>query len=84
MGSLVVSLWTLTLGATYPLTHQFRGGDGSVLQEYPRLPTDLLFDSNAIIDRLENASGRQLEADGDGESQQPLDGSAGCPARTGA
>ena len=34
-------LWKLHSGATYPLTHKFRGGDGSALQEYTRLANDL-------------------------------------------
>jgi hypothetical protein len=69
------NLWTLHSGATYALTHQFRGGDGSALQQYTRLANDLLFNPEATIDRVEAAYERQLEANGDGEDQQSLDGS---------
>jgi hypothetical protein len=67
------NLWVLHSGATYALTHQFRGGDGSALQEYTRLANDLLFNPEATIDRVETAYERQLEADG--EDQQSLNGS---------
>jgi hypothetical protein len=69
------NLWILHSGATYALTHQFRGGDGSALQEYTRLANDLLFNPEATIDRVETAYERELEVDG--EDQQLLDGSAG-------
>jgi hypothetical protein len=67
------NLWTLHSGATYALTHQFRGGDGSALQQYTRLANDLLFNPEATIQRVEAAYERQLEADSEG--QQSLDGS---------
>jgi hypothetical protein len=41
------------------------------------LANDLLFNPEATIDRVEAAYERQLEADGDGEAQQSLGGSAG-------
>jgi len=71
------NLWVLHSGATYALTHQFRGGDGSSLQEYTRLANDLLFNPEATIDRVEAAYERQLEENRDGEGQQSLDASAG-------
>jgi hypothetical protein len=67
------TLWVLHSGATYALTHQFRGGDGSALQQYTRLANDLLFNPEATIDRVEAAYERELE--GDTEGQQSLDGS---------
>ncbi len=66
-------LWTLHSGATYALTHQFRGGDGSALQEYTRLANDLLFNPEATIDRVEAAYERETEVDS--EDQQSLNGS---------
>jgi hypothetical protein len=71
------NLWVLHSGATYALTHQFRGGDWSALQEYTRLANDLLFNPEATTDCVEAAYERQLEANGDGEAQQSLEGSAG-------
>ncbi len=69
------NLWVLHSGTTYALTHQFRGGDGSALQEYTRLANDLLFNPEVTIDRVETAHERETEVDS--EDQQSLNESAG-------
>jgi hypothetical protein len=66
----VIDLWTLHSGATYALTHFFRGKEGSALQRYTRLANDLLFNPEASIERVTQAYERQLDADRDGDSDQ--------------
>ena len=66
----VIDLWTLHSGATYALTHFFRGKEGSALQRYTRLANDLLFNPEASIERVTQAYERQLEADRDRDDDQ--------------
>ncbi len=54
--------WTLHSGATYALTHHFTGREGSAFDGYVRLANDLLFNTEAILERVE----REREPD-DGE-----------------
>ncbi len=39
----LIDLWTLHSGATYALTHFFRGGEGGSLDGYVRTANDILF-----------------------------------------
>jgi hypothetical protein len=65
-----IDLWTLHSGATYALTHFFRGKEGSALQRYTRLANDLLFNPDASVERVTDAYEQQLETDRDGDSEQ--------------
>jgi hypothetical protein len=65
-----LDLWTLHSGATYALTHFFRGKEGSALQRYTRLANDLLFNPEASVERVTDAYEQQLAADRDGDSEQ--------------
>jgi len=65
----VIDLWTLHSGATYALTHFFRGKEGSALQRYTRLTNDLLFNPEASIERVTQAYERQLDTDRDGDQR---------------
>jgi len=60
-----IDLWTLHSGATYALTHFFRGKEGTSLQQYVRLANDLLFNPEASIERVETSYEQQLETDED-------------------
>ena len=66
----VIDLWTLHSGATYALTHFFRGKEGSALQRYTRLANDLLFNPEASIEQVTQAYERQIDADRDGDDGQ--------------
>jgi hypothetical protein len=64
-----IDLWTLHSGATYALTHFFRGKEGTSLQQYVRLANDLLFNPEASIERVETSYEQQLEDDRDDEQR---------------
>jgi hypothetical protein len=59
-----VDLWTLHSGATYALTHHFRGREGSALDEYVRTANDILFNPDGTLERAERAYERQVESEG--------------------
>ncbi len=69
-----VDLWALHSGATYALTHQFRGREGTTLDRYVRAANDLLFNPEQSIDRIIEAYERQQTAPSD------TDPGAGPPA----
>ena len=70
-------MWTLHSGATYALTHFFRGKEGSALQQYTRLANDILFNPEATIDRVEHAYEQQVEEETDEDGQRSLEGASG-------
>lgn len=60
-------LWTLHSGATYALTHHFRGREGSSLDRYVRQANDLLFNPEEALARVERAHDTRADPDaGDG------------------
>jgi hypothetical protein len=65
-------MWTLHSGATYALTHYFRGKEGSALERYTRLANDILFNPEATIDRVEQAYEQRVAAETDSDGQRPL------------
>jgi hypothetical protein len=70
-------MWTLHSGATYALTHYFRGKEGSALERYTRLANDILFNPEATIDRVEQAYEQQVEEESDDDGQRSLEGANG-------
>ena len=68
-----IDMWTLHSGATYALTHFFQGKDTS-LDQYVRIVSDMLFNPEGTIERVEQAYEEQLQADSDGGSQASLAG----------
>jgi hypothetical protein len=72
-----IDMWTLHSGATYALTHCFRGKEGSSLDGYVRVANDILFNPEATIDRVEQAYEQAVEAGNDGGMQASLSGERG-------
>ena len=70
----VIDMWTLHSGATYGLTHFFKGKEGSALDGYVRLANDILFNPEGTIELVKQAYKEQLETDGDDGSQALLAG----------
>jgi hypothetical protein len=68
-----IDMWTLHSGATYALTHFFRGKEGPSLDRYVRRANDILFNPEATITLVEDAYERQASADTDGNDQTGLD-----------
>ncbi|MFC5971396.1 hypothetical protein ACFPYI_08655 [Halomarina salina] len=56
-----IDMWTLHSGATYALTHHFRGKEGTSLDGYQRVANDVLFNPEATIDRVQQAYEQQTE-----------------------
>jgi len=73
-----IDMWTLHSGATYALTHFFKGKEGSALDGYVRLANDILFNPEGTIERVEQAYEEEVEAgDHDGGTQASLSGERG-------
>jgi hypothetical protein len=68
-----IDMWTLHSGATYALTHHFRGKEGASLDGYQRVANDVLFNPEATIDRVQQAS----EQHHDESDQEGLSGERG-------
>jgi hypothetical protein len=69
-----IDMWTLHSGATYALTHFFKGKEGPALDRYVRVANDVLFNPEGTIERVGRAYEEQV-ADGEGDgSQGSLDG----------
>lgn len=66
-------MWTLHSGATYALTHFFRGKEGSALQRYQRIANDVLFKPEATIETVERAYEHRADEDTDGDGQTGQD-----------
>ncbi len=71
-----IDMWTLHSGATYALTHHFRGKEGSALDQYVRTANDILFNPQATIDQVEQTYGERAEAETDGDGQTGLESQA--------
>ena len=67
-----LDMWTLHSGATYALTHHYRGKEGSSLDEYVRTANDILFNPAATIDRVEQTYEQHAEAATDADGQTGL------------
>jgi len=72
-----LDMWTLHSGATYALTHYFRGKEGSALERYTRLANDILFNPEATIDRVEQAYEQRVETESEADGQRSLEGANG-------
>jgi hypothetical protein len=68
-----LDVWTLHSGATYALTHFFRGKEGTPLDGYVRTANDILFNPEATIDRVEQTYEERAEAKTDDEGQTGLE-----------
>lgn len=71
-----IDMWTLHSGATYALTHFFKGKEGTALDEYVGIANDVLFNPEATIERVEETYEQQLRAREDGDHSD-LDGERG-------
>ncbi|ELY62596.1 hypothetical protein [Natronococcus jeotgali] len=71
----IIDLWTLHSGATYALTHFFRGREGGSLDAYVRTANDILFNPQGTIEQVEHAyETNQENAEGE---QKALEGECG-------
>jgi hypothetical protein len=68
-----LDVWTLHSGATYALTHFFRGKEGTSLDGYVRTANDILFNPEATIDRVEQTYEECAEAKTDDGGQTGLE-----------
>jgi hypothetical protein len=68
-----INMWTLHSGATYALTHFFRGKEGDALDGYVRTANDILFNPDGILERVEQAYERRAEAETDTDGQTGLE-----------
>jgi hypothetical protein len=71
-----IDMWTLHSGATYALTHHFRGKEGSSLDQYVRTANDILFNPEATVDQVEQTYEQRAEAETDGDGQTGLESQA--------
>jgi hypothetical protein len=69
-----IDMWTLHSGATYALTHHFRGKEGISLDQYQRVANDILFNPQATIDRVQQAFEQERADTGE---QEGLSGEGG-------
>lgn len=69
-----IDMWTLHSGATYALTHFFKGKEGGSLDQYVRIANDILFNPERTVERVHKEYEDQLETESGGESQTSLDG----------
>ena len=67
-----IDMWTLHSGATYALTHFFKGKEGNSLDGYVRTANDVLFNPEGTVERVKAEYERQIEAR-DGRDQEGLD-----------
>lgn len=70
------NMWELHSGATYALTHQYRGGENSTtMSNYVQAANDMLFNPSQTIGTVERSYSQRLERQSqDGEEQGDLDG----------
>jgi len=78
-------MWTLHSGATYALTHFFRGKEGASLDGYVRIANDILFNPEGTVERVQQAYEQQLEAEDCEGTQAALAGeqAVACIERVG-
>jgi len=72
-----IDMWTLHSGATYALTHFFKGKEGTALDGYVRIANDILFNPEGTIERVEQAYEEEVEARDDDGTQTSLKGERG-------
>jgi len=72
-----IDMWTLHSGATYALTHFFKGKEGSALDQYVRVANDILFNPEGTIERVEQAYEEEVETGNVGGTQATLYGERG-------
>ena len=58
-----LDMWILHSGATYALTHFFRGKEGDSLDGYVRTANDILFNPDGTLERVEREYEQQAEAE---------------------
>jgi len=68
-----IDMWTLHSGATYALTHFFRGKEGDSLDSYVRMANDILFNPDGTLERVEREYEQQAEAETNGDGQTGLE-----------
>lgn len=68
-----IDLWTLHSGATYALTHFFRGKEGDALDGYVRTANDILFNPEVTIERVEQEYERHAKAETSPDGQTGLE-----------
>jgi hypothetical protein len=71
-----IDMWTLHSGATYALTHVFRGKEGASLDGYVRTANDILFNPEATVECVEQTYEQRAEAETDREGQTGLESQA--------
>ena len=62
-----IDMWTLHSGATYALTHFFKGKEGSSLDGFVRTANDVLFNPEGTVERAREEYERQVETGDDGD-----------------
>ena len=70
-----IDMWTLHSGATYALTHFFKGKEGNALDGYVRTANDILFNPEQTVEEVEQAYEQELRSQEGGQSR--LDGEQG-------
>jgi hypothetical protein len=68
-----IDMWTLHSGATYALTHFFRGKEGTALDGYVRTANDILFNPDGTLERVEREYDQQAEAETSEDGQTGLE-----------
>ena len=72
-----IDMWALHSGATYALTHFFRGKEGDALDSYVRTANDLLFNPDGTLERVEQTYERQSDSEPESEGQDGLESQVG-------
>ena len=70
-----IDMWTLHSGATYALTHFFKGKEGNALDRYVRTANDILFNPEQTVEQVEQAYEQELRSQEGGQSE--LEGEQG-------
>jgi hypothetical protein len=68
-----IDMWTLHSGATYALTHFFRGKEGDALDGYVRTANDILFNPDGTLERVEREYEQQADSETDANGQTGLE-----------
>ena len=63
-----IDMWTLHSGATYALTHFFKGKEGDALDGYVRTANDILFNPEQTVEEVEQAYEQELRSQEGGQS----------------
>ena len=68
-----IDMWTLHSGATYALTHFFRGKEGDALDGCVRTANDILLNPDGTLNRVEREYEQQAESETDADGQAGLE-----------